>query len=392
MYHRFLKYSKKHSFFLFGPRGAGKTTWLKNTFDQTSGENRNLWFDLLSAQVELDLARDPDLILKKWSALKVKPEFIVIDEIQKNPKLLDIVHKGIEDHKIKFVLTGSSARKLKRGAANMLAGRAFEFYLLPFSSLELGTDFNLETALSFGLLPQIYSPGFEENIDKERYLYSYVSTYLKEEILAEQLVRNLDPFRKFLEVAAQMNGQILNFSKIGRDAGIDPKQVERYFPVLVDTLIGFYLEPYHQSVRKRQNAKAKFYFFDTGVCRTLQNQISVPLTRKTSEFGNAFEHFMILEFFKINLSLEKRFRMSYLRVNDSQEIDLILESPKKTFVIEIKSYDRVDRDDIKKMSYFKSEFPKADFLLLSLDSNEFDEDGIQCRHWKNALQAIADFL
>lgn len=384
MYQRFCKYSKTKSFFLFGPRGSGKSTWIKQTFSLKS----TLIFNLLNAQTEVELSRDPDMIIKKWLSLKVKPDFIVIDEIQKNPKLLDVVHSAIEEHKIKFILTGSSARKLKRGAANMLAGRAFEFFMLPFSMYELGSDFSLLTALSYGLLPEIYSKELQDDTDKERYLYSYISTYLKEEIAAEQIVRNLDPFRKFLDVAAQMNGQIMNYSKIGRDAGIDPKQVERYFPILIDTLIGFNIEPYHQSVRKRQNAKAKFYFFDVGVCRALQNKISIPLSYKTSDFGNAFEHFFILEVIKINLSLEKRFKLSYLRVNDNQEVDLIIESPKKTILIEIKSSDSVDLDEVNKMTYFKKDFPKATFLFLSQSENEFEHTKIQCKNWKTGLEII----
>lgn len=384
MYQRFSKYSKSKSFFLFGPRGSGKSTWLKQTFKDANC----LLFNLLNAETELELARDPDMILKKWAAMKDKPDYVIIDEIQKNPKLLDVVHQGIEDHKIKFILTGSSARKIKRGSANMLAGRAFEFFMLPFSMFELENDFDLNIALSFGLLPEIYSQELSEQIDKERYLYSYISTYLKEEIAAEQIVRNLEPFRKFLDVAAQMNGQIINYSKIGRDAGIDPKQVERYFPILIDTLIGFNLEPYHNSIRKRQNAKAKFYFFDTGVCRALQNKITSPLDSKTSDYGNAFEHFFILEIIKINLSLEKRWKLSYLRVNDNQEVDLIVETAKKVFLIEIKSSQKVDLDDVRKMSYFKKDFNDADFLFLSLDANEFDQDGICCRHWLTGLSLL----
>jgi predicted AAA+ superfamily ATPase len=371
---------------MFGPRGSGKSTWLRQTF----GTQDCLWFNLLTAETELQLARDPDLVLKKWAALETKPSYIIIDEIQKNPKLLDVVHQGIEEHKIKFILTGSSARKLKRGSANMLAGRAFEFFMLPFSVFELEKNFNLELALNFGMLPEIYSNELAEQEDKERYLFSYVSTYLKEEIAAEQIVRNLEPFRKFLDVAAQMNGQIINYSKIGRDAGIDPKQVERYFPILVDTLIGFYLEPYHQSIRKRQNAKAKFYFFDVGVCRALQNTLTSSLVKKSTEYGNAFEHFFILEVIKINLSLEKRWKLSYLRVNDNQEIDLIVETSRKTYLIEIKSSDRVDPDEIGKMIYFKDSFPKAEFLLLSQDKNEFVDRGIKCQHWLTGLAALKD--
>jgi predicted AAA+ superfamily ATPase len=384
MYQRFAKYTKSKSFFLFGPRGSGKSTWLKQTF----GSQNCLWFNLLTSETELQLARDPDLILKKWVALKRKPDYIIIDEIQKIPKLLDVVHQGIEEHKIKFILTGSSARKIKRGSANMLAGRAFEFFMLPFSVFELEEDFVLDIALNYGMLPEIYSQELKDSEDKERYLFSYISTYLKEEIAAEQIVRNLDPFRKFLDVAAQMNGQIINYSKIGRDAGIDPKQVERYFPILIDTLIGFNLEPHHQSIRKRQNSKAKFYFFDVGVCRALQNSLSANLVNKTTEYGNAFEHFFILEIIKMNLSLEKRWKLSYLRVNDNQEIDLIVETKTKTFLIEIKSSIKVDPDEVQKMTYFKDSFPKAQFLFLSQDKNEFKDNGILCQHWLTGLEML----
>jgi len=384
MYQRFAKYTKSKSFFLFGPRGSGKSTWLKQTF----GSQNCLWFNLLTSETELQLARDPDLILKKWVALKRKPDYIIIDEIQKIPKLLDVVHQGIEEHKIKFILTGSSARKIKRGSANMLAGRAFEFFMLPFSVFELEEDFVLDIALNYGMLPEIYSQELKDSEDKERYLFSYISTYLKEEIAAEQIVRNLDPFRKFLDVAAQMNGQIINYSKIGRDAGIDPKQVERYFPILIDTLIGFNLEPHHQSIRKRQNSKAKFYFFDVGVCRALQNSLSANLVNKTTEYGNAFEHFFILEIIKMNLSLEKRWKLSYLRVNDNQEIDLIVETKTKTFLIEIKSSGKVDPDEVQKMTYFKDSFPKAQFLFLSQDKNEFKDNGILCQHWLTGLEML----
>lgn len=169
----------------------GKSTWLKNTF----AKQKVLWFDLLEAKTEFELKRDPDLIIKKWKAIQPRPKTIIIDEIQKNPNLLDVVHKAIEDYKIQFILTGSSARKLKRGASNLLAGRAFEFFLLPFSCFELNKNFQLHSALQFGLLPKIYSTELKDIKEKERYLYSYVSTYLKEEILIEQIVRKLDPFQ-----------------------------------------------------------------------------------------------------------------------------------------------------------------------------------------------------
>ena len=190
-------------------------------------------------------------------------------------------------------MTGSSARKLKHGGANLLAGRAFVYNLYPFSYLELKKDFHLETALQYGLLPEIYN--LSTNKERELFLKAYTNTYLKEEVWAEQLVRQLNPFRRFLEVAAQCNGKIINIAKLSRDVGVDDKTIKQYFSILEDTLLGFYLEPFKHSFRKRLSMKPKFYWFDTGVSRALNNLSQIPLTASTNAFGNAFEHFIILE-------------------------------------------------------------------------------------------------
>jgi len=382
---RILKYSKKNSFFLFGPRGSGKSTWLKSEFNS---ENV-MWFDLLEAKTDLDLRRDPDLILKRAEAATQRPKLIIIDEIQKIPALLDVVHKGIEDHQLQFILTGSSARKLRRGAANLLAGRAFDFYLFPFTSFELGGSFDLDQSLQYGLLPKIYSSSLEENLEKERYLYSYVSTYLKEEILSEQIVRKLEPFQKFLEVVAQSNGKIINYAKIARDAGIEAKQVERYFPILSDTLIGFFLEPYHKSIRKRQAQKSKFYFFDTGVVRALTGSVSLPLTSGTFEYGNMFESFLVMEFIKLNFYTEKRFKFSYFQTDENNEIDLIIEVPGGSHIlVEIKSSQKVDRSEVAFFSKYKSEFKKPQMYYLSRDPTERKEGDVLCLPWQEGLRRI----
>lgn len=385
MIQRLITYSGKNSYFLFGARGTGKTTWLKQTYDS----NKVLWFDLLEAKTDLELKRDPDLVLKKWQALSPRPKTIIIDEIQKNSRLLDVAQRGIEGHKLQFILTGSSARKLKRGTANLLAGRAFEFFVHPLSYFELKNLFQLENCLHYGLLPKLYSEELASNSDKERYLYSYVSTYLKEEILQEQIVRRLDPFQRFLEVAAQSNGKILNYARIARDAGIDPKQVERYFPILTETLIGIFLEPYDRSIRKRQTQKAKFYFFDIGVARTLANRVSVAPIPSTFEYGELFEQFVILEFLKLNHYFEKRFRFSYFRNKDSSEIDLIVEKPGgEHLLIEIKSTSKTDDNEVRRLARFKSEFKKPTLYYLSLDQEPKVEATVHCLHWTDGLRRI----
>ena len=196
-------------------------------------------------------------------------EWVIIDEVQKIPELLDVVHRLIEDKKIKFGLTGSSARKLKHGGANLLAGRAFVYNLFPFTSFELGDSFSLEDALMWGTLPQIYA--LQDANDRIQYLKSYANTYIQEEVWEAHLIKDLVPYRRFLQVAAQTNGTGINYSNISEDARVDPKTVQRYFQILEETLLGFFLEPFHRSLRKRQRANPKFYFFDIGVQRALSS-------------------------------------------------------------------------------------------------------------------------
>jgi predicted AAA+ superfamily ATPase len=244
MYQRSLKPSKTNSFFLFGARATGKTTLLQ---EQEFLANA-LQFDLLDPELEARFALNPRLLLEQAS--KLSPgSWIVIDEVQKVPKLLSLVHKIIEEKKVHFALTGSSARKLRRGGADMLAGRAFVFYLFPLTYGEsLQKGFELRHALSWGSLPKVV--GYSEDLDRIRYLNAYVHTYIKEEIQVEQLVRNLDPFRLFLKVAAQNNGKIINYSNIAKDTGVDIKSVQNYYEILRDTHLGFLLEPFGKSIRK----------------------------------------------------------------------------------------------------------------------------------------------
>ncbi len=388
MYKRLTSLSQNQSFFLFGPRGSGKTTLLKYFFAST--KKKALWLNLLEPKTVFELSQNPDSLLERWRI--EKPEWVVIDEVQKIPRILDVVHNGIEKHKIKFALTGSSSRKLKRDSVNLLAGRAASFLLSPLSAIELKDDFDIKKALAVGLLPKYWS---QENPlpQKEIYrsLYSYIQTYLKEEVAAEQLVRNLDPFRRFLVCAAQSNGKIINYSHIETDAGVSHSQAERHFEILCDTLIGRYLEPYHSSVRKRQSKKSKFYFFDTGVVRTLQNFAEEKLIESTYEYGNLFETFLINEFFKLKESLEKRWQFSYLRTQNDVEIDLVIEKPRsKPILIEIKSGNRVSRKDVKSLKSFENDFKGSTFYLLSNQKAGQEIDGVRCLYWLDGLKEIFD--
>ena len=281
--------SKSQSFFLFGPRGTGKSTLLAELFTP----EESIYLDLLEPDLANELISYPQNLLTRLAPHVGEKTWVIIDEVQKAPQLLDLVHKLIQKKQFKFVLTGSSARKLKRGASNLLAGRAFVFNLFPLTVDELKDSFSLDEALKFGTLPEIFS--FENENDKMLFLKAYAQTYLKEEIVMEQVVRNLPPFRRFLDVAAQMNTDIINYSNIAKDIHSDPKTVSGYYDILEDTLLGFRLPAYHTSIRKQQKKASKFYLFDTGVTRALAGQVDYDLMSKSFEYGQLFEAFIINE-------------------------------------------------------------------------------------------------
>ena len=384
MINRLINLLLSNSFFIFGPRGTGKSTWLREKFQNIP----HLYIDLLIPDEEERFTKNPSTLLNQIESLEA--EWIVIDEIQKCPKLLDVVHLGIERHKKKFALTGSSARKLKRGSANLLAGRAFVFHFFPFTHLELKTLFNTEDVLHWGTLPKIFN--LDDSADKMRYLRSYSQTYLKEEIVAEQVVRKLDPFRHFLEIAAQQNAEILNYSNIARDVGVDTVTVQSYFQILEDTLMGFLLQPYHQSLRKRQRTNPKFYFFDTGVKRALAGQLTVELQPGSYGYGKAFEHFLITECVRLNDIFEKDYRFSYLRTKDDAEIDLIIERPDKmTLLIEIKSSKSADERDTKTLATFQKDWKgPVQSYCFSQDPTPKVINGVRCLPWQKGIQEIFD--
>lgn len=386
MIKRILNPSKTNSFFLFGARGTGKSTLISTMFDLKDSD-RILYLDLLDPLTEKDLAVHPERLLEMVAAYKKAPDWIVIDEVQKIPKLLDVAHKLIFEKKIKFALTGSSARKLKRDAANLLAGRAFSFYLFPLSFLELEERFDLNGYLSFGGLPGIYN--LESVLDKKRYLLSYVQTYIKEEVLVEQLVRNIDPFRSFLEVAAQSNSEIINYTSLAKEAGINSKSVERYFTILNDTLLGFFLEPYSKSVRARQKQAPKFYFYDCGVVRALSGEINHELIPQTFEYGKQFEQMVICEFLKLNMYFEKNWKLSYIRTGAGVEIDLIIEKSKKEVVlVEVKSTVKARDEHISSLIGLGSDFKGAKKYLLCQEKTPREVSGVRIMNWVNGIREI----
>jgi predicted AAA+ superfamily ATPase len=383
MFKRLLKPSKNQSFFLFGPRGSGKTTLLKKCLSADAAR----WVDLLDAEQEEALALDRGRLYRELITLKAGKRWVVIDEVQKLPFLLDTVHRLIDETSLKFALTGSSARKLKKGSANLLAGRAFMNQLFPLTHLELAEKFSLADALAWGTLPGLFR--FHDDEDKRDFLKAYALTYLKEEVWAEHIIRELDPFRRFLPLAAQANGTILNFAKIARDVGVDYKTVQSYFSILEDTLLGFFLEPYHRSIRKQQRQAPKFYLFDTGVKRALENTLDIPLKPQTFFFGNAFEHWVITELFRLNHYYKKDYSLSYLRTKDQAEIDVIIEMPGKGHIlVEIKSTTRPDRVEARKLEHFLDDFPDAEALMLCLADEPQKIGNVLCLPWQEGIKRI----
>ena len=378
---RLLQLPEDESFFLFGPRGVGKTTLVKHLpwFEQA------LYINLLKAGEEQRFASHPDQLISIVNALPKQMTHVIIDEVQKLPKLLDIVHDLIETTHKKFILTGSSARKLKHGGANLLAGRAFVYHLYLFSYLEISHHLELIDCLRWGMLPKIFEYSSPEK--KQLYLEAYTNTYLKEEIWAEQFIRELDPFRKFLEVAAQSNGKIINFSNIARDVGTSDRNIQKYFSILEDTLIGFFLEAFQHSFRKRLSKTPKFYFFDTGVVRALTAQLSLPLSQSTSQFGEAFEHFIILQCKQLASYYHREYRFSYIKTKDDAEIDLVVERPGMPLLfIEIKSSENVQPAHLTTLKKMAHDFGNCEAICLSCDPYPKQIDGITVYPWRLGIE------
>ena len=373
------------SFFLFGARGTGKSTWLASHFS----EKNALFVDLLKAQdAEQFIAHPQNFEAFLEQARKQKEiEWIVVDEVQKEPRLLDAVHREIENGKrFKFALTGSSARKLKRGGANLLAGRAGWNTFFPLTFSELGDQFQLDEVLNWGSLPSLLGMTQEEKTD---YLRTYVQVYLKEEILEEQLVRNAPGFRRFLEIAAQMNGKILNYAKIGKDVGTVSPTVKTYFDILEDTYLGFRLHAFHHSIRQQQKSHPKFYLFDNGVWRAILRSLHSPFVESTGLYGHAFEVWLMNEFYRLNEGLKLDYAFSYLQTKDDAEIDLILERPGEPLIaIEIKSSTRIDESEVTHLETLAKDLGNVRIFYLSRDPIPKKIGRVECLPWRQGISEI----
>lgn len=384
MIKRLLELPRDHTFFLFGARQTGKSTLLHSMFNP----HETLYYNLLKTEEHVRLSAQPRLFREEVSSRDRKVTHVVVDEVQRIPDLLNEVHLLLEGQEPPyFCLSGSSARKLKRAQANLLAGRAWTYHLYPLTHWELGIDFSLDRALHLGTLPSVYLAKNEEGA--HRTLRAYVETYLKEEIQEEALVRNLGGFLRFLTLAADENGNILNYSNIARETGTSYKTVKEYFQLLEDTLVGFLLLPYSKAVRKRLISHPKFYFFDTGVHRAMAKKLSVSLERRTSEYGRTFEHFLVTEFIRLIRYRELEAEVSFYHSSSHVEVDLVIEiPPKRCCAIEIKATENPSAADLRGLKAFLSVCPKAELYLASLAPRKRRVDGIAILPWQEVFKAV----
>jgi predicted AAA+ superfamily ATPase len=339
-----------NSIFLWGARQTGKSTLLKMRFPGVR------YIDLLKSDEFARYSRRPALLREELSLLP-KNELIIIDEIQKIPALLDEVHWLISNHHLRFILSGSSARKLRRSGVNLLGGRAIRKHLYPFVSVEI-PEFDIVKACNNGMLPPHY---LVENATNR--LQAYVGDYLQQEIKAEALTRNLNTFTRFLEVAALSNGEILNYNNISLECGVSAPTVKEYFSILEETLIAYIIPAFTRNVKRRVIQSPKFYYFDVGIANFLLKRTSV--NPGSPEFEHAFEHFIMQEIIAYIGYFRPLQNLSYWRTSSGYEVDVIIGNAE--VAIEIKSSDEVQSHHTKGLKAFSEEFPNCRLIVVSLD-------------------------
>ena len=371
-----LSLPKHQSAFLWGARKTGKSTYLKKRFPSS------LIYDFLKTDLFFEFSRRPALLREQLFAKDdlVLNRPIILDEVQKTPKILDEVHWLIENRGLQFILCGSSARKLKRGQANMLGGRAWRYHLFPFVYAEI-QDFDLLRALNHGLIPDHYLQ--EQNYQKS--LRAYVQDYLKEEVFHEGLIRNLPAFARFFDAMGYSHGEQTNYSNIARDCGIDSKTVKEYYQILVDTLLGILVPPYKRKQSRQVISKAsKFYLFDVGVAGSITNRHIVEA--RGVDFGKAFEHFILMEIIAYRAYNEIDYDIHFWRTKSGMEVDLILGEGE--VAIEIKGADRIaKRDMVGLKAFIEDNNPKKSIIVCN-EREERLTEGINIIPWQRFLEKL----
>ena len=377
IFKRIINFPGDKSCFLFGPRGTGKSFWLRRQF------KKSIYIDLLESETYFRLMSSPEKL--ESHIPEGFSDVIVIDEVQKIPKLLDEVHRLIEKYGYRFILTGSSARKLKQPDINLLAGRALTIHMHPLCYEELSSDFDMTHSLKFGHLPCAYT-----DKDPGSYLSSYIVTYLKEEVFQEGLTRNLGGFSRFLETASFSQGEVLNISEIARECSLNRKLVENYFSILEDLLISIRLPVFTKKAKRRMAQHPKFYFFDVGIFRTIRPR--GPLDSPEEIEGPALETLLLQELRAVNDYHKLGYNFFYWRTSNQIEVDFILYGEKGIFAFEIKRKAKHSAKDLNGLKLFLKDYPMAKAFFLYGGSQRFYEEGIHIIPIQEAITQLSSVL
>lgn len=365
----------RRSAFLWGARKTGKSTYLKERFPQS------LVFDFLDTDLVLEFSKRPALLREQLLAQEaaVLKHPIILDEVQKVPHILDEVHWLIENKRLQFILCGSSARKLKRGQANLLGGRAWRYEMFPLVSAEL-KNVDLLRALNHGLIPNHY---LEDQHQKS--LKAYTTDYLKEEVFAEGLTRNIPAFFRFFEAMGYSHGELTNFSNIARECGVDSKTVKEYYQILEDTLLGTMIAPFkRRQSRQVISQTPKFYLFDVGVAGALTHR---DLTEERGElFGKAFEHFIFMEIRAHRSLRELNYAINFWRTKSGLEADFVLGDGQ--VAIEVKGSNRVERNELRPLMAFRDEYKPRQTLVVCNERVERVHEHIRILPWRVFLRDL----
>ncbi len=386
MIDRIIKLPEKKSFFLFGPRQTGKSTLIDFRFTES------VWkIDLLEEETFFVFTKNPSLF-RKQAIEKIENggiKTIFIDEVQRAPALLNETQAIMRKYNsCRFILTGSSARKLKRGGANLLAGRAYERSLFPFTYSEIGDGFKLDDVLLYGALPPVIDADTDDKIE---ILSAYTNTYLREEIKNEGIARNVGGFSRFLDMAAYQSGELLNYSNIARECQIPKRTVQSYYEILEDTFIGFKLEPWRKSIRKRLSAHSKFYLFDTGVTNAINRRLTAPMDPQWQ--GKLFEQFIILETYRLINYLRSEANMFFWRTNHGSEVDILLEKHGHILgAFEIKSAQIVHSTHLSGLRSYLQENPDVPCFVISRANDAYKIGDIKIIPWRQYLETLSELL
>lgn len=366
----------KQSFYLFGPRGTGKSTWLRQNFPEA------VWIDLLEPEVFRAYSARPERLREVILANPDK-KVVVIDEIQKVPELLSVVHVLIEKKlETQFILTGSSSRKLKRTGTDLLAGRVIKKSLYPFIAIELDKKFNLDQSLHKGLIPLVITAKEPESV-----LKSYVALYLQEEVQMESLVRNIGNFSRFLEAVSFSQGSVLNISNVARECEVERKVVEGYITILEDLLLAYRLPVFTKRAKRGVVAHPKFYYFDTGVYRSLRP--AGPLDRSEEIEGSALEGLVAQHLIAWNSYRGDKNKVYYWRTAAGSEVDFIVYGEEVFWAIEVKNTARVRAEDLRSLKSFKTDYPESKLYLLYRGKERIMRNGILCLPAEEFLSSLS---